>query len=75
MTVLWILLAVLYVACWLYFGMATWRKGHYWMFWIGFVLPILWIIGAFIAPDRPRRCTIRRQHGVTSILSGPSSDT
>ena len=50
MTFLWILLAILYVACWVYFGLATFRKGHYWMFWIGFLLPFLWIIGALIAP-------------------------
>ena len=40
MTLLWILLAALCVACWIYFGMATFRKGHYWLFWIGFFLPI-----------------------------------
>ena len=45
MTFLWILLAVLFVACWLYFGMATSRKGHYWTSWIGFIFPILWIVG------------------------------
>ena len=49
-TFLWILLAIIYVACWIYFGMATFRKGHYWMFWIGFFFPILWIVGAFIDP-------------------------
>ena len=31
-------------------GLTTFRKGHYWMFWIGFFLPILWIIGALIGP-------------------------
>ena len=36
MTFLWIVLAIVYVACWLYFGLATFRKGHYWLFWIGF---------------------------------------
>jgi hypothetical protein len=50
MTWLWILLAILYVAIWIYFGLATFRKGHYWLFWIGFIFPILWIVGAFIAP-------------------------
>ena len=50
MIVLWIVLAALYVACWVFFGLATYRKGHYWMFWIGFVIPILWIIGALISP-------------------------
>jgi hypothetical protein len=47
---IWILLGIVYVACWIYFGMTTFRKGHYWMFWIGFFFPILWIIGALIAP-------------------------
>ena len=50
MIILWIFLGILYVACWIYFGLATFRQGHYWMFWIGFFLPFLWIIGALIAP-------------------------
>ena len=57
MTFLWILLGILYIACWLYFGLTTFRKGHYWMFWVGFFLPILWIIGALIAPTH--RATAR----------------
>lgn len=52
MTFLWILLGILYVACWIFLGLATFRKGHYWLFWIGFILPILWIVGALIAPTR-----------------------
>jgi hypothetical protein len=40
----------LYVACWIFLGLATFRKGHYWLFWIGFFFPLLWIIGALIAP-------------------------
>ena len=55
MTFLWILLGIVYVACWIYFGLATFRKGHYWMFWIGFFIPILWIIGALIAPPTAPR--------------------
>jgi ABC-type multidrug transport system permease subunit len=50
MIFLWILLAILYVACWVFFGLATFRKGHYWLFWIGFFLPFLWIIGALMGP-------------------------
>lgn len=57
MTFLWILLGVVYVACWIYFGLATFRKGHYWMFWLGFIIPILWIVGAFIEPTE--RATAR----------------
>ena len=71
MTVLWILLGIVYIACWVYFGLGTFRNGHYWMFWIGFFIPILWIIGAFIAPTHaprhaPRRVACRglsRAHG------------
>lgn len=50
MTFLWILLGIVYIACWVYFGLGTFRNGHYWMFWIGFLIPILWIVGALIAP-------------------------
>ena len=48
--VIWIPLAIIYAACWICFGITTFRDGHYALFWIGFVLPILWIIGAFIGP-------------------------
>ena len=30
--------------------MATFRKGHYWLFWIGFFFPLLWIVGALSHP-------------------------
>ena len=36
MTFLWILLGIVYVAFLVFFGLATFRKGHYWLFWIGF---------------------------------------
>ena len=45
---------MLCVACWLYVGLATFRGGHFWLCWIGFSFPLLWIIGTFIAPtDAP----------------------
>jgi len=50
MTFLWILLAVIYIACLFVLGLATLRKGHYWLFGIGIFFPILWIVGALIAP-------------------------
>ena len=40
----------MYVACWIYFGLATFRTGHYRMVWIAFFHPFLSIIGALIAP-------------------------
>ena len=74
MTFLWILLGIVYIACWIYFGLATFRKGHYWMFWIGFFIPILWIIGALIAPTqraaaRPRVGRRRMVAKATRILA------
>ena len=50
MTFLWIFLGVVYVACWIYSGLATLRTGHYWMFWVGFFIPIPWIIVALTTP-------------------------
>ena len=50
MTVVWILLGILYVVAWVVLGMTTFRKGHYVMFWVGFLFPILWIVGALIGP-------------------------
>ena len=54
MTFLWILFGIVYLACWIFFGLTTFRKGHYWMFWIGFFIPILWFIGAILPPVRHR---------------------
>ena len=69
MTFLWILLGIVYIACWMYFGLATFRNGHYWMFWIGFFIPILWIVGALIAPDRTRRVTSPPRVGYRRVLA------
>jgi hypothetical protein len=49
-TFLWILLAVLYLTALVSLGVSTLRKGHTVMFVIGIVFPILWIVGAFLAP-------------------------
>jgi hypothetical protein len=49
-TFLWIALGIVYLTCWIFLGMATLRKGRYWLFWIGFLFPTLWIVGALIAP-------------------------
>ena len=47
---IWILLGVVYLACWIYFGLSTFRKGHFVLFFVSFIFPILWIVGALIAP-------------------------
>jgi hypothetical protein len=50
MTLLWIMLGVLYIVLLVSLGMATLRKGHTALFWIGIVFPVLWIVGAFMHP-------------------------
>jgi hypothetical protein len=47
---LWSLLAVLYLVALVSLGMTTFRNGHHVLFWVGFLFPILWIIGALITP-------------------------
>jgi hypothetical protein len=49
-TFLWILLGVLYVTLFVVIGMATLRKGHYFLFFVGIFFPILWIFGALMGP-------------------------
>jgi hypothetical protein len=49
-SILWIVFAALYLAVWFFFGLSTLRKGHTALFWIGIFFPILWIIGALMAP-------------------------
>ncbi len=44
-------LAVLYLFILFTAGMLTFRKGHLVLFFVGIVLPFLWLIGA-VLPDR-----------------------
>jgi hypothetical protein len=50
MTFLWILFAVMYITALITLGMMTLRKGHTALFWFGIIFPILWIVGALMAP-------------------------
>jgi hypothetical protein len=47
---LWIVLFSLYFIALISIGMITLRKGHTVLFTIGIIFPILWIVGALIAP-------------------------
>ena len=47
---LWILLVVLYLTALFVLGLTTLRKGHTVLFWFGIFLPLLWIVGALMAP-------------------------
>ena len=57
-TVLWFLLAVVYIVVLVSLGMSTLRKGHVFLFIIGFFFPVLWVIGALIGPT-PRAAGAR----------------
>ena len=47
---LWILLATLYLVAIVTLGLATLRKGHTVLFWVGIIFPFLWIVGALMQP-------------------------
>jgi hypothetical protein len=51
-------LGLLWLACLVSAGVLTWKNGHMVMFFVGFVFPILWIVGAIMtkkpAPYQPR---------------------
>ena len=49
-TLLWILLAALYLTALFVLGLATLRKGHTVLFWFGILFPFLWIVGALMQP-------------------------
>ena len=49
-TFLWLLLAVVYIVLFVTLALTTLRKGHYLLFWVGIIFPVLWIIGALIGP-------------------------
>jgi len=49
-TFLWILLGVLYLTALILLGVATLRKGHTVLFIVGIFFPLLWIVGALMAP-------------------------
>jgi hypothetical protein len=48
--ILWILLGALYLTLFVLLGMATLRKGHHFLFFVGIIFPVLWIIGALLGP-------------------------
>jgi hypothetical protein len=56
-TLVWLILAFLYIAALLVLGVSTLRKGHTVLFWVGIVFPILWIVGALMAPTPQARGT------------------
>jgi hypothetical protein len=49
-TFLWLVLAVVYVTLFVTLALTTLRKGHYFLFWVGIIFPVLWILGALMPP-------------------------
>ena len=47
---LWLILATLYLVAVFTLGLATLRKGHTVLFWVGIRFPLLWIVGALMQP-------------------------
>jgi hypothetical protein len=48
--ILWSTFVIFYFALLISLGMSTFRKGHYLLFWVGLVFPVLWIVGAVMSP-------------------------
>ena len=46
----WIGFAALYLVLLFTLAMTTLRKGHKVLFWVGIIFPVLWVIGAVMAP-------------------------
>jgi hypothetical protein len=49
-TFLWFLLAVVYLTALVSLGVTTLRKGHTFLFIVGIIFPLLWIMGALMPP-------------------------
>jgi hypothetical protein len=56
-TLVWLILAFLYIAAVLVLGVSTLRKGQTVLFSVGIVFAILWIVGALRAPTPQARGT------------------
>ena len=47
----WFLIAVVYLVVLATLGVSTLRRGHTVLFIIGIIVPLVWVIGAVIAPS------------------------
>jgi len=48
-------LGIIYLVLLVVFALLSFRKGHWVLGLIGFIFPVLWIIGAILPSRRPRR--------------------
>jgi hypothetical protein len=47
-TIVWLGLGALYLVLLLVLGVTTIRKGHKVLFFVGFLMPVLWLVGAVL---------------------------
>jgi hypothetical protein len=52
MALVWFLVALVYLVVLVTLGLTTLRKGHTALFIIGLFIPVLWLLGAVMAPTR-----------------------
>ncbi|MFL6586784.1 MAG: hypothetical protein ACJ8GV_07850 [Luteimonas sp.] len=45
-------LAVIYIFLFIVLGVQTIRRGHWVLFFIGIIFPLLWVVGALMPPTR-----------------------
>jgi hypothetical protein len=55
--VVWILLGALYLTLFFLLGLATLRRGHYFLFFVGIIVPVVWVVGALLGPSRSEQAT------------------
>lgn len=48
--ILWLLIAAVYINLFVTIALATLRKGHHLLFWVGIAFPVLWLVGALMGP-------------------------
>jgi hypothetical protein len=69
-TLLWLLLPAVYITLFVTLALTTLRKGHYLLFWVGIIFPVLWIFGALIYPASGSRRRLRpRVHWLTHLVA------
>jgi hypothetical protein len=51
----WIVLGALCLTLFFLFGLATLRKGHYFLFFVGIIVPVVWVVGALLGPTQNER--------------------
>lgn len=72
-TILWILsgvlLGALYLTTHIVLGLTTLGKGHTVLFFVGFVFPLLWIVGAIMGPKRMSAAQARTRLRTASHVS------